>query len=78
METRGCGGKLIDEIIRKNIMIWGCISARGVTTYTIDGIMVNYVHNEILNKMSNKVPSRWECHIFICSRRKTVVNTMLS
>ena len=52
-------------------MIWGSISARGVDNiHSIDDIMVKYVHNDILKKMSNKVPSRWECHIFICSNRK--------
>ena len=51
MVTRECGGKLIDEMMRKYIMIWGCISARGVDNiHSIDGIMVKYVHNDILKK----------------------------
>ena len=32
-------------------MIWGCISARGEDNiHSIDGIMVKYVHNDILKK----------------------------
>ena len=48
-------------------MIWGCVSARGVDNiHSIDGIMVKYVHNDMLKKkMSSKVPSRWECHIYM-------------
>ena len=42
-------------------------------------IMVKYAYNDILEKkMSNKVPSRWECHMFISSNRKTIANTMKS
>jgi hypothetical protein len=60
------------------MMIWGCVSARGVDNiHFIDGIMVKYVHNDILKK-NGKVPSRWECHMFICSNRKTIANTQLS
>ena len=59
METQGCGGKLIDEMNRENIMIWGCISARGVDNiHSIDGLMVKYAHDDILKKKSNKTPSR--------------------
>jgi len=62
-------------------MICWCISARGVDNiHSIDGIMIKYVHNDILKKnvKESSLPSRWECQMFICSNRKTIANTLLS
>ena len=57
-------------------MISGCISARGVDNiHTIVGIMVKYVHNDILKKMS-KYHQDGNV-IYLCSSRKTIANTML-
>ena len=52
IETRGYGGKLIDETIRQiQYNDLRCISARGVDNIQfIDGIMVKYVYNDILKK----------------------------
>ena len=73
--------------VRRKVNI-RCISARGVgNIHFIDGMMVKYVYNNILKKNvkestikmgSKKVQSRWDCHMFVCSNRKTIANTMMS
>ena len=57
----------------------GCIPARGVDNlHSIDGIMVKHVHNDILKKNVKQSTIKMECHMFVCSNRKTIENTLLS
>ena len=60
-------------------MIWGCISARGVDNiHFIDGIMVKYVHNDILKKNVKECTIKIGMSYVYMFQQKTIANTLLS